>query len=658
MKMFNFIGKIDFLSPPITLFHLEKRTHTSKLSGLFVLSMIVISSSYICILLYDLIEHKKLTSIFHKKFEYEAGYYSFNSSSIFHFIQIFSPEDGGYFDKYDTKYIRAYTTYVHSNFTYANLHLYDHWVFDTCRENIDNKNVEPYLFDNVENFTNGVCIRHYYNSTEKKYYSLEDEGFEWPHLEHGIAQRSNIYLTTFVQKCSNDSVINKLFGPCPSQIEIDNYLSKYFGVYLYFTDTQVDPTNYTKPIQKYLQVVSTGIGTSQTFVESYIHFSPLKVRTKIGSLFETVYDIDSFYFDFNRKGSANNNEKYFTITKYYHLMQNNIQIYERKYNNIFDVFSEIGGVIQFIFYFFYWINYLYNKYVIAYDTNSIFFTIRDKHPYNRDNKNSQTNLNKNDIRLFNLRSNIDRNMEKSNNFLSSHNLHFDKLKERGRLSKIKDQIIIGNKNQKEGKDNKIVGELLNKEDNNDNIQLCKIHTPNKSKSKFYVNQNTSSLFLKDNNDINTNQNKLKNINLHNNSNSNINNKNEQNLNTNEAFGGIYENLKINLGKNNNNNIYYLNVIDLYNRNMSIKDDKNKAKTISDISDTKLKSIKAFTFFDYLQSMIFKRRKGNLYFISIFRKHLLSEEHLLKSHIKMVFMEKQHDFHGEENTNILECFNEL
>ena len=188
----NYIfNQIDFLSPPITLFHLERRTHTSKVGGILVSIMVIICSIYISYLLYDLITHKKLTSIFHKKFEYEAGYYSFNSSSIFHFIQIFSPENGGYFDEYDSRYIRAYITYVHANFSYGDLKLYDHWVFDRCRENIDNKDLESFLFNNVQNFTNGVCIRHYYNSKDKKYYTLGDNKFIWPHLEHGIAQRNN-----------------------------------------------------------------------------------------------------------------------------------------------------------------------------------------------------------------------------------------------------------------------------------------------------------------------------------------------------------------------------------------------------------------------------------------------------------------------------------
>ena len=419
------INTIDFLSPPITLFHLEKRTHTSKIGGIFVIIMVSMCLFYISYILFDLLNHKRLTAIFHKKFEYEAGYYSFNSSSIFHFIQIFSPENGGYFDKYDSRYLRAYTTYVRSNFTNGNLHLYDHWVFDSCRKNIDDKNLEPYLFENIENFTNAICVRYYYNSNKKKYYSIDDKDFLWPHLEHGTAQRNNIYLTTVIQKCTNDSIINKIFGECPSKKEIDNYLSKYFEIYLYFTDIQVDPTNYKNPVQKYLQVISTGIGTEQTFVENYVHFSPLRVRTTLGSLFSQVYDINSFYFDFNRKGSANNNEKYYIITKYYHLMQNNIQIYERKYNNIFDIFSEIGGVVQFIFYFFYWINYVYNKYIIAFDTNALFFSIKDNKSINIKNYSFNINkFNKNIIKFDNLSIKINKS-ENRLNIYNNKNNHLD-----------------------------------------------------------------------------------------------------------------------------------------------------------------------------------------------------------------------------------------
>ena len=124
---------------------------------------------------------------------------------------------------------------------------------------------------------------------------------------------------------------------------------------------------------------------------------------------------------------------------------------------------------------------------------------------------------------------------------------------------------------------------------------------------------------------------------------------------NSSFGGIYKNVEINLGRNNKNNIYNLNIINLSKEKIEKNDQnvKNNSKT-----EDKLKSIIVLSFVDFLKSLFFKRRKGNHYFLHLFRKHLLSEEHILKSHIKMVFLEKQHNFDGEENTNVLECFNEL
>ena len=627
--MSNFFYKIDFLSPPITLFHLERRTHTSNVGGCSLILMLTIITAYISFLLYDLICHKKLTTLFHKKFEFEAGYYSFNSSSIFHFIQIFSPENGGYFDKYDSKYIRAYTTYVHSNFSYGNLYLYDHWVFDTCRKNIDDKDLDPYLFENVENFTNSVCIRYFYNSTQEKYFSKEDKGFSWPHLEHGISQRNNIYLTTIVQKCSNDSVINKIFGKCPPQKEIDDYLSKYFGIYLYFTDTQIDPANFSTPMTKYLQVISTGIGTPQT---------------------------NSFYFDFNRKGSANNiGEKYYTITRYYHLMQNNVQIYERKYNNIFDIFSEIGGVVQFIFYLFYWLNFIYNKYIIAYNTNSLFFTIRDSKLTGKERSSKQL-CNKYHLNKINEKSKKKFNVDNNNNIIidklslkKEKMSNFD-ISKKNLTKNIYNNEINGNingiinLNLKDDSKSYLNFESPNSGNSKNIIDFKQLIESNKNKNIFFTNFNPNNALWKENNS-NILIDKTK-------------NKNEINY-----FEDIDKKIK-NTKKGGNNdakrrtftNKEYLNRMCLSKE--SIGKMEYVEKESNDTLDEKIKKEKYFSFLHYLKSLIFKFDKERQYFLTTFRKHLLSEEHLLKSHIKMIFLEKQQNIGGEENTNVLECFNEL
>ena len=88
-----------------------------------------------------------------------------------------------------------------------------------------------------------------------------------------------------------------------------------------------------------------------------------------------------------------------------------------------------------------------------------------------------------------------------------------------------------------------------------------------------------------------------------------------------------------------------------------KIDHKKKKSIQ-ITDLKLKAIKYFSYIDFLKSLIFKKEKESHNFMGVFRKHLLSEEHLFKSHIKIIFLEKQHNFTGEEKTNALECFKEL
>ena len=613
------INRIDFLSPPITLFHLERRTHTSKVGGSLVILMFMLCSLFIYLLVSEISTHKKMTTIFHKKFEFEAGLYSFNSSSIFHFIQIFSADSGGYFDKYDSKYIRAYIAYVHSNFSHSSLNLYDHWVFDTCRKDIDDKNLEPYLFENIENFTNGVCIRYYFNSTEEKYYSIEDKGFSWPYLEHGTSQRKNIYLTTIIQKCSNDSIINKIFGMCPPQKEIDDYLSKYFAIYLYFTDMQVDPTNYTQPLQKYFEVVSSEIGNSKTFVENYLHFSPLRLRTDIGSIIGSSYVINSFLFDTNRKGTGLNNEEYFTIVKYYHLMQNTAQIYERKYNNIFDILSEIGGVVQFIFYIFYWINFSYNRYTVAYDTNNLFFTVRaensGKDGFKFDNlkRKSLINIPKNE-------NSIKKNIHNFGCVVVDKKTIFEKLR---KDDKIKNQNYFSNKNENENED--------------ENEKNKKIIDDKKSKKHIKPKRKVNPRYFSSNQLLKE-----------------INNSNNLIIENFQKINESYEN-KTDINNNRDKDNSNENVFSIMRGNLT-KIQHQKKNSI--FVDSKLKSLKYFSYIDFLKSLMFKKEKESHNFIRLFRKHLLSEEHFFKTHIKILFLEKQQNFSGEENINALECFNEL
>ena len=488
-----------------------------------------------------------------------------------------------------------------------------------------------------------VCIRYYYNSSEKKYYTLEDEKFSWPHLEHGISQRNNIYLTTIIQKCSNDSIINKIFGECPSQKEIDDYVSKYFGIYLYFTDTQVDPTNYKNPVQKYLQTINTGIGTPQTYVESYIHYSPIKVRTNEGALFGATKEINSFYFDFNRKGSANNDPKYFIITKYYHLMQNNVQIYERKYNNIFDLLSEIGGVVQFIFYIFYFVNYFYNKYVITYDTNSLFFSVKDNQikeikEKNGINKviiknNSNNSINIQNLNTININYDRNKNVEKVPYLkLKKSIIKYSSVNNSDKGMKIK--INLNDSNNHNNSDyiiKKREHENINENKNNNNyfnlnnINLKQDFFKPNQKGKMGIDINSSSLDLKGNNN---------NLSLENSNVKKVRERVFRKISNKDCYNKIF------LSKNSISKIEHI---------------KKRERKINKIG--KIRAEINLSFFTFLRNLCFEK-SGSARFIIKFRKHLLSEEHLFKAHLKTILLEKEFNSKIKESVNIFECFSEL
>ena len=625
--------KIDFLSPPITLFHLERRTHTSKIGGCLVILMSSIYIGYISYLLFHLINHSKITSIFYQKFQFEAGYYSFNYSSIFHFLQIYSTDNGGHLDKFDSKYIRAYTTFSLINITFSNLDLYDHWVFDSCEKNMDH-NLDSKLFEHIDNFSNAVCIRYYYNSSEKKYYYFQDEGFVWPHLEHGIAQRENIYLTTSIQKCKNNTIINNILGNCSSQEEIDKYVNKYNFIYLYFTDTQIDPTNYKIPIQHYFQTVTTLIGNDKTFTENFIHFSPLKLKTNEGALFGQSYENNSYCFDYNRKGLADNDKNSYMLTRYYHFMQNNVQVYERRYDNIFDLLSEIGGVVQSIFYAFFWINYLYNKYIIAFDTNSLFFAVKENNEKNLKNKkiknidniNNSNNLNKmkKPIKKFISVRNPEKSKKSLLNIYQNNNKIEDNNNKNSKKSESKDCYRINSINM----------------DRSINFKTL-IHPKS---YKIYNDQNSSISVLKDNNSSNIINKNVKNkiLDLENDK-LNINMMNKKGK-MKKAFTGYLKKEEINK--------FWLT------RESLAKID-HKQKNMNELleQDNK-KAIKQISFLKFLKDIIFENTRGSNYFLIKFRKHLLSEEHLFKSHVKTVLLEKQCKLNKNDNTNVFECFNEL
>jgi hypothetical protein len=508
------------------------------------------------------------------------------------------------------------------------------------------------LLINIDNFTNSACIRYYYKYQDKKYYSIEDKEFIWPYLEHGTARKDNVYLTATVQKCTNNSIINRLFGECPPQKEIDDYVNKYIAIYFYFTDTQINPFNYTNPIKKYINTITSIIGTNFTFVENYIHFSPLKIKTNEGQIISKSYENNSFYFDSNRMGSAVNSKENFKLAKYYYILQNTAQIYERRYNNIVDILAQMGGLIQCIYYLFFWVNYLYNKFITASDTNKLFFHVKESKDFiswlekkknimkmfqtkkEKIKQKSKTNKDISKIQIADINNNINNDSEKmnSNNINQKSNFFINELLKNSKKIEDNSLSIASNSNNWNFKKN------INKLSSNDSNSFI----------REIQDKSNSSIFLKDsNNNLINNQ-----INIfHNNSKLNFDPK--DNTKKYSVFS-IFESKE------------EISASPQYKAMKKYRISKRSVQKIDHqqsicenlIKEERMKLIKDLTFFIYIKSLCFSKFKGSTDFITIYRKNLLSEEHFFKSHIKTSLIEKQYKLNNNQSISFIDCFNNL
>ena len=326
-------------------------------------------------------------------------------------------------------------------------------------------------------------------------------------------------------------------------------------------------------------------------------------------------------------------------------MQNYAHIYERINKNVFDLFSEIGGVAQFLFYIFFWINFIYNKYIVAYDTYSLFFFVQDE------GLNYKKGLKSIFFNMGSISNDDNSKRYSYQSFRHKNNLQLENNNQNNNNNKINNGKIKIKKFAINNFDNKSI--KINTEYNKND---CINSNKNINNQNFLLNnrlnndENCSNDILKLNSSILVNRlNKANNTKIDKNKNLTLDEINKNKRTTNIIR--IYNKKKT---KNNND---YINKIMVSQKSIGrIEHNKKKFKII--MNKEHRKSVMRFAFIDSLKSCCFKRNRGSHNFLITFRKHLLSEEHLFKSHIKMVLLEKYHSTERNKNTNILESFNEL
>ena len=670
--------------------------------------MSFICLSFILKFLVSLFLHSTPSVIFYRKYEKDLSKYSFDST-ITHLIWLNNKNNNN--DSYETiihtKAIRVILLADDNNYEInsSNLNNYEHWLYGNCEKD-DFINYENIIFNdeyikNNNNITNAICIRYYYNKTEKKYYSLNKNkdylnntnNFKYPYLEHGISNKKNTLLSTVIEKCTNNSITNFIFGECENEEYIQNYLKEHNSAYIQILDHQVDLTNYNTPIQSYFMGISSLLTHFNGYEVKTINLSPLLIKSNQNLVNRDLFEkntviVDNIHSSIIGNSNINNNK---ILLKYLFCIQNYRQIYERKYNDIFEAFSSIGGIVQFFYYVFYLINYFYNDFILILNTQNLFLIEPknkkitklipfSKYPMRLESKINNNTLLKNyessnyiqELQYYKLFSKDNKNnlnifdgdvssiqLSESNNDKDSRFM-FNKKKDD---NTVKINYIKKRRSQQLNYNNLIKFRLkddLKKKGCYRNSMFNPKNTAIFSPFQKVVEKNNNLLNLISSNRECSNNEDNKIFETFNN---NINNNNNNNYSRNITFID-------NRYRNYNNNSFAENVKMshfLKNKRQTLKIENSTPKknpkkelkqNIIDKSKDKYYSEKV-DFKEYLRFRCsYKNQRKDILIIQRFRKKLLSEEHFFKSHLFIYLLLQKIKIDKEDKSDIKDLYSEL
>ena len=370
-----FIKRLDFISPPVTIYHQGYLSHSSIISGIIS----IISISFILALaIYfslDLIKRNDPNVFSYNSFTKDAGIFSMNSSGIFHFISMGTLLNNFVMDGVNFTDFRIIGFEESSEFYLKDRDLYSwtHWLYGQCNNKSDTEGV-GYLID-YSFFEKSACIRKIFSTEDQKYYDTSDPKFRWPEVTHGTYHKDYKIYSIVVEKCKEES-LNVITGggqQCRNFYDSDNLNTSFYGiVYFYFVNHYIDVLNYDNPNIKFINIIE-GVLVQNSYTSNNLNINPTLVKTHNGLIFDNIEQKTGYLFDRNDVVTSKvENNVYFST---YTIWLKNIMNYnERTYKRIQDVISSIGGIYQFIMVVSIIINSLFNNYITLRDTEILLNT--------------------------------------------------------------------------------------------------------------------------------------------------------------------------------------------------------------------------------------------------------------------------------------------
>ena len=358
--------KCDFLSPPITLYFKGELKHTSIFSALLSIVSRIIEVSFAIYYIVQYLKKSNPKIYSYNRYADEKDAFPLNSSSMFHYINI-PNTDTHENEEIDFDSIRiiglqkSIEVYKADN----DLTKYVHWIYGPCNDE-DSANIKQFLTNDFPK--KSACIRQYFDITTKKYYNTNEPNFIWPYIQKETANKKSTNYGVVVEKCRNDALKNN----CKSLHDINEYLqTKYFA--FYFIDQFIDSRNYKNPLIKYSYKLSNGF-FPDSFTINHLNFNPVIIKSYKGIFFDEI-DIEKSYQFIQNEKIVMNMDQTGIIASSYFWIQNVIIYYERIYDRLQDLLSDIGGFGECIEIFAQFLNFFMSEFTILLDTEETVINI-------------------------------------------------------------------------------------------------------------------------------------------------------------------------------------------------------------------------------------------------------------------------------------------
>ena len=655
----------DLLSPKISLYYYGRIRHSANFGGILTIIMIFFCIIYIINIFLETYANASSTLHYYKHFFKDPGIYNFsNTDGIFHYFQIYNPKNNTQVS-FNTKYIHLFMSYIQEDYK-INPELLsenDHWVYDNCREGIDNKYLSKDLFINTT-FKNGMCLRYYYNSTIGEYYPIEDYiNFIYPNISN-VGINNNNHIGTIIEKCNNNSILTKLFGICGDESEIEDYFNKNYGINFNILDSEIIPSKYGKETYNFIYGISNTM-KQKKIIETNLIISPLKIDIK-GGIFSSSNDKkqsyslhDNYIID---EGSYKNSH---ILSIYNFCLSKTGYILKSSNLTVYDSFPKIGGIIQLIYYIFYGINYIYNRFTIVNDTKQLFFTLNSNNEKAKgkvkvfsemvNDIRQKNKILKNTMKSFKRFSCIEKNDEshfiesKINNIFIKTDFNFNKY--------TPDSSFQRNYDMDNSKSLSIFPFMSDKD-----LSILKSNKSNK-----YLNISDKKIFMENSDNISDKLNKKKvnnklsdedlekSYNIHKTEKKNEKNRKSEFKKIRKKPKSIEKN-DFHFGFSNNN---MMNKEAFYFRNLLQKYFLHKKNSFI-YEKMKLEQIdKHYYFARYFASLFCYRIPKNYYTtFRIFREKLISEEHIFRAYNCLYLFEKCFEIQDPQKIDIIELYRNL